>query len=171
MWISHKLVHPVSHRAAWLDVKRSLSPLCNRPPRMSDTKPQTPFHPSGGGLPPHPPRAQGAGCLLPICTLSSTQSLSEGLSPWAAHGKGSGASPLRRGRWQDDEVLGVSWLDISPLKPGLRKVASGSLSIGPYPSKSDFHSQTFQMTSLIADLSEFLDTNANLLRPCFPRAG
>lgn len=73
--------------------------------------------------------------------------------------------------WQDDEVLGGSCLDISPLKPDLRKVASGSLSIGPYPSKSDFHSRTSTMTPLIANFSEFLDTKADLLRPCFPRAG
>ena len=50
-------------------------------------------------------------------------------------------------------------------------MASASLSTLPYPSESDFHNQTFKMISLVADLLEFLGTNVDLLRPCFPRTG
>lgn len=67
-------------------------------------------------------------------------------------------------------MLGSSRLDISLLKPDLEREASGSLSTGPHPSKSDFHNQTFQMNSPVAELSKDLGTNSDLLRPSFPRA-
>lgn len=69
----------------------------------------------------------------------------------------------------DDEVLGGSRLDIRPQKPALEKLASGSLSIGAHPSKSDFEDQTFKMSSTVADLSKDLGTNADLLRPYFQK--
>lgn len=50
-------------------------------------------------------------------------------------------------------------------------MASGSWSSGPHPSESDFHNQTFRISSPVADLSKDLGTNADLLKRYFPRAG
>lgn len=67
---------------------------------------------------------------------------------------------------QDDEGLCGDRLAI---RPDLEKSASGSLSVGVHPSRSDFEDQTFKMSSTVADLSKDLGTNADLFRPYFQK--
>lgn len=70
---------------------------------------------------------------------------------------------------QDDEGLCGDRLAIRPVKPDLEKLASGSLSVGVHPSRSDFNDQTFKLSSTAADLSKDLGTNADLFRPYFQK--